>query len=133
MQNNTVNSQLGDVAQRPGIDLEGFRRELQANGLDDLVDELIETFLQDAPSRFEALENAIGAADAEQIRCAAHAYRSASATMHARQLAGLLAEVEAAGRAGDSVRPGALLAPLRREHEEVLRQLRQSGADAPGA
>ena len=133
MQNDTVHSQLGGVAQRPGIDLEGFRRELQENGLDDLADELIETFSEDAPSRFEDLENAIGAADPEQIRRAAHAYRSGAATMHAKRLAGLLSEVEAAGRAGDSVRPGALLEPLRREHEEVLRQLRESGASTPGA
>lgn len=133
MERNTAQARLGDEAPRTGVDVEGFRQGLQENGLDDLADELIETFLQDAPSRFEALESAICAADAEQIGRAAHAYGSAASTMHAAPLAGLLSEVEAASRAGDTARLGELLAALRREQEEVLRQLRETGAGTPDA
>ena len=133
MQSNTVDSRQANVAQRSGVDIDGLRRELEANGLADLADELTEAFLKDAPSRFEALEKAIGAADAEGIRRAAHAYRSASATMHAMRLAALLSEVEAAARAGDCVGAGALLAQLKREHEQVLRQLRESSSGPSSA
>ena len=131
MRDNTVISQL--IAQRPGIDLEEFRRKLALDGLEGVADQLIGLFLQDAPSRFEALENAIVSGDAEEIRCAAHAYRSAASTMHARKLAGMLLEVEAVGRSGDGEPAGDLLAPLRSEHEEVLRQLRESGAGTSGS
>ena len=73
MESNTAQARLDTDTLRTGIDLEGFRQGLEEHGLADLVDELIETFLQDAPSRFDALEAAIVAEDAEQIRRAAHA------------------------------------------------------------
>lgn len=114
----------------PAIDFDGFRRQMRANDLEDLIDELIETFLKDAPARFEALEAAINASDPVQIRHAAHAYRSAAATMHALRLVEVLSEIEAAGRADDTIDPVQLLSSLRREHDSVLTQLQATCSSA---
>jgi len=116
----------GGAPKDPAIDMEAFRLEMREQDLEELVDELVETFAADAPSRFDALEAAIQSAAADTIRTAAHAYKSAAATMRAVRLADLLQQTEAAARNGDVTRPAELLAKLRTEHEAVLAQLRQA-------
>lgn len=114
----------GDEVQEigPPIDLTGLRRELGELGLDNLADELVQTFVDDAPVRMEALEAACDDGDPVAIRRAAHPFRSAAATVHARRLAGLLLEIETAGRDGNAARASDLVPETRREHEAVLEQ-----------
>lgn len=108
------------------ISLEAFRTEMREQDLEELVDELIEAFLNDAPGRFDALQNAVESGSATDVRAAAHAYKSAAATMRADALAGLLCEAETAGREGDLARSADLLPEIRRMHEGVLTQLRNA-------
>lgn len=106
----------------PALDLAGLRREMEESGLDDLADELVQTFVDDAPVRMEAVEAACNEGDPVAIRTAAHPFKSAAATVHARRLAGLLQEIETAGRTGNAAAASDLLPRLRREHEAILAQ-----------
>ena len=105
------------------INMGEFRLAMREADLEDIIDDLIEAFVQDAPGRFEAIEAAIGSGDPEQIRFAAHAYKSSAATMHAHQLAGLLRLTELAGREGDADRAVELLPQLQEAHHATLEQL----------
>lgn len=116
----------GGMNREPPIDIDAFRREMREQDLEDLVDELIETFLGDAPSRIEAFCTAVASAEATSIRSAAHAYKSAAGTMRATCLSKLLQQAEEAARDGDVTRPTELLDQIRQEHEAVLAHLRSA-------
>jgi CheY-like chemotaxis protein len=107
------------------IDLEAFRRQMEEMDVGEMVEELLETFTQDAPDRFAAIDAALGDGNAGEIRAAAHAYKSAAATIHADGLAGLLREMERAGRDEDVERARRLFTDLQIENSAVLAQLQQ--------
>jgi HPt (histidine-containing phosphotransfer) domain-containing protein len=108
---------------QPPIDVAEFYGAMHEAGLAEIITELIETFLEDAPSRFEAVVAAVEGADAEKIRAAAHAYKSPATYMRAHELAGLLHEIEVAGEHGDATRASDLLPYLRQNHEATVGQL----------
>jgi len=114
----------GGATEGPAIDIAAFRQDMREQDLEELVDELVEAFVGDAPARFEAIATAILAAEADSIRTTAHAYKSAAATMQAVRLADLLQQTEAAARDGNVGRAAELLPQLKTEHEAVLAQLR---------
>jgi len=113
----------GGAPEGPAIDMAAFRQDMREQDLEELVDELVEAFVGDAPARFEAVATAIQSAEADSIRTTAHAYKSAAATMRAVRLADLLRQTEAAARDGDVGRAAELLPQLQTEHEAVLAQL----------
>ena len=80
--------------------LEGFR-QLQEEGQPDIVNEFIDLFLCDLPGRREAIRRALGDADTDGVRGAAHALKSSAAYIGAAGLARLCAELELAARNGD--------------------------------
>ncbi len=88
-------------AAAPAVDLEGFRRAMQEAGAEQAVDGIVATFVETVPQRLEALVMATAGEAAEPIQRAAHAFKSAAATIGARDLAALLQEMETAGRDGD--------------------------------
>jgi HPt (histidine-containing phosphotransfer) domain-containing protein len=104
----------------PPIDISHFRREMAEAELEDIVDELVEAFLEDAPGRMVAIETAVGSARTDDIRFAAHAYKSGAASMYAKRLADLLCQLESAGSEGDSGRAAELLPVVRAEHDATL-------------
>lgn len=114
------------AANETPIDMDAFRQDMREQDLEELVDELIETFVGDAPSRFEALQAAVESAEAASIRTAAHAYKSAAATMQAVRLADLLQQTETAATDGDVAKAQELLPRLRSEHEALMEQLGQA-------
>ena len=89
-----------------------------------MVDALLETFVEDCPSRFAALEKAVQDGDAKVIESAAHAFKSGAGTIRASVLAERLALVEAAAQSGRLESIGVLLDQVRDEHAAVLRQLK---------
>ncbi len=91
-------SQPGTVP--PAVDVEGFRRSMQEAGAEQAVDGILATFVATLPERLEALELATRGAEPEPIQRAAHAFKSAAATIGAHALASLLEEMETAGRTG---------------------------------
>ena len=112
------------------VDLEGLRLELAEVGAEEILGELVDTFVNDAPRRVEAIDSALKSGDGEQIRIAAHAYKSAAGTMRARELAALLLDLEMAGSSADVEKAMALQAVIRDAHERALAFL--SDATGPG-
>ena len=84
---------------------------------------LLDTFVQDCPERFAALELAVKEGNAKTIESAAHAFKSGAGTIRATVLADGLREVEAAGRSGNLESVPELLGRIRAEYMEVLREL----------
>jgi len=108
---------------QPPIDVAEFYGAMHEAGLTEIINELIETFLEDAPNRFNAVVAAVEGAGAEEIKAAAHAYKSPATYMRAHELACLLHEIETAGEQGDATRASDLLPYLRQNHEATVGQL----------
>jgi len=66
------------------------------------------------------LTTATGGETAEPIQRAAHAFKSAAATIGARSLAALLEQIEDAARDGDVSRAREAMEPVRREAQAAL-------------
>ncbi len=105
------------------VDLEGFRVTLAEAGVAELFPEMIAAFLEDAPARFSALEQAVGARDTKQIEQAAHAFKSAAGTIRAIALAEVLRATEVEGRAGNADSAAALVERVREAYRQTTRQL----------
>ncbi len=106
-------------AESPPVDLEAFKRTMREAGVEEAVDGMLAVFIEDAPGRMDALRMAVGAAEAEAIAQAAHAFKSSAGTIHAQGLFELLRRLESAGReqrTGDG--PG-LLAKIEAEYHRV--------------
>jgi HPt (histidine-containing phosphotransfer) domain-containing protein len=89
-----------------------------------MVEALLQTFVEDCPGRFAALEKAVQEGDAKAIESAAHAFKSGSGTIRASVLAERLAFVEEAAHSGRLEPIAVLLEQVRAEHVAVLRQLK---------
>lgn len=113
----------------PPVDLNKLRQELAEVGAEDVLDEVVEAYVADAPGRMDAIVDAVEAGDAEAIGRAAHAYKSSSAQVGATRLHELLKELEASAvdapsgstRARDA---RALVEEIRAEHARALAYLR---------
>ncbi|MGZ3330875.1 MAG: Hpt domain-containing protein [Gemmatimonadaceae bacterium] len=84
---------------------------------------LLITFVEDAPVRFAALDQAVQNGDANAIQTAAHAFKSGAGTIHATVLAAALASAENAARGGHLEGITDLLEQIRTEHHAVLHEL----------
>jgi HPt (histidine-containing phosphotransfer) domain-containing protein len=67
----------------------------------ELAAEVIAMYLDDTPRQLAALQDAVRAGDAAAVARVAHQLRGSAATMGARELQGLCAELEARGGAGN--------------------------------
>ena len=111
------------------LDLEGFRRAMREAGAEEAVAGILRTFVAAASARLDAIAAASRAGDAAALGDAAHGFRSAAATIGARQLAALLDEVDAQSRSG-GVTDAVTLQRVQAEAEAVLRALREYRAPA---
>jgi HPt (histidine-containing phosphotransfer) domain-containing protein len=68
--------------------------EAQGDGEPDLVVELIDLYLEDAPRRLAVMSEALGNVDGVLLARAAHALKGSSATLGAGQVAETCAELE---------------------------------------
>jgi HPt (histidine-containing phosphotransfer) domain-containing protein len=107
----------------PRVDIERFRADLREGGVEELVDVLLGTFVEDCPKRFAALEQAVREGNAKTVQSAAHAFKSGAGTIRATFLADGLAAVEAAARTDHLEQATQLLEQIRIEHLAVLREL----------
>jgi CheY-like chemotaxis protein len=114
----------GESAARAApVDVAGFREALRQAGVEESIGEIVKTFVADAPGRWDALQKAFQATDSRAIERAAHAFKSAAATIGAHRLTALLQVVEVAAQEGSAERAGTELEELRAEVEAVLRYL----------
>ena len=79
------------------VDMTTFE-ELKAMSGADFIDELVDTFLEDAPKLITEMKTALQAGDAESFRRAAHSLKSNSATFGAMRLSGMAKDLEMLGR-----------------------------------
>jgi len=111
----------------PPVDVAAFRRTMEEAGAAEAVDGILATFVETLPQRLDALAAATAGDTAEPIERAAHAFKSAAATIGARHLAALLEQIEAAARDGDVARARDKLESVRREAQEALDYLQTTG------
>lgn len=81
----------------PVIDTTTFENLKQMSGAD-FINELIDTFLDDAPKLASQIRAALAAQDADAFRRAAHSLKSNAATFGAMDLAEIAKGLEALGR-----------------------------------
>lgn len=83
------------------VDPAAFAHLVEITGNDlEFIDELIETYLEDAVIQIEAMRGATAAADPEAMVRPAHSLKSSSANVGAMALAEACRTLEADGRAG---------------------------------
>ena len=85
----------------PPVDLEGFRATLREAGAEQALYSIVDTYVRQAPDRLAALAAAAATGSGADMAKAAHAFRGASATIGARELAELLERIETSARAGE--------------------------------
>jgi CheY-like chemotaxis protein len=103
----------------PPVDLAGFRRTMRDAGAEAAVDGILAAFIEALPGNVEGLVAAARATEPEPIAFAAHAFKSAAATIGARPLAALLQDIETAVRDGDVGRARARVADVQGEANVV--------------
>jgi HPt (histidine-containing phosphotransfer) domain-containing protein len=81
----------------PAVDKATFDELKEMSGAD-FINELIDTFLEDAPKLVDELKLALAADNADSFRRAAHSMKSNAATFGANELAMLAKELEMLGK-----------------------------------
>jgi CheY-like chemotaxis protein len=76
-------------------------RELQGEGEPDILDELIELFLDEVPTQLKALREAAHIGETQSVERIAHTLKGSSANMGALRMEALCAELEETVRSGD--------------------------------
>jgi HPt (histidine-containing phosphotransfer) domain-containing protein len=98
-------------------------REVQAPGEADLVTEMIEAYLADAPTHLLQLTSALARDDAEALAKAAHSLKSGAGYLGAQELERLCLALETLGRSGRTTGAGGLADELRGTFEHTRRAL----------
>ncbi len=106
------------------LDPEAMTRLLDITGGDQgFVDELIDTFIEDATTQIDALRAAASASDAEAMVRPAHSLKSNAANVGATELGDLARGLEADGRTGAVPDVDARVASVEKEFAAVRHAL----------
>ncbi|MGB0129146.1 MAG: response regulator, partial [Rhodocyclaceae bacterium] len=105
--------------------------ELAGDDTPDLVATIIQLYLDDAPKRLAAINDAWQSRDAKVLATSAHALKSASANMGALRLAKLCKTLEADARANDLSRSDEIVSSLAGEWAAVKQALERSLTELP--
>jgi HPt (histidine-containing phosphotransfer) domain-containing protein len=105
------------------IDMATFEELKEMSGAD-FIDELIVTYLDDAPHLIDQMQTALKTQDAEVFRRAAHSLKSNSATFGANRLSLLAKELEVLGRENKLNEVGNRLDVLRSVYALVANELK---------
>ena len=79
------------------IDMNTFNMLIESTG-PEFINELIDTFLDDAPTLLAQMQTALATQDADSFRRAAHSMKSNAATFGAMELSTLARELEVFGK-----------------------------------
>jgi HPt (histidine-containing phosphotransfer) domain-containing protein len=106
------------------VDPSALERLLEMTGGDpDFVDEIIQTFLEDAVVQLEAMRAAAAATSSEALVRPAHSLKGNSVSVGAERLAELCRELEADARSGSVDHAEARVAAAAAEFERVRTEL----------
>jgi HPt (histidine-containing phosphotransfer) domain-containing protein len=98
--------------------------ELKQMSGDDFINELIDTFLEDAPKMIAEIKSAFASNNVESFRRAAHSMKSNAATFGAIQLSALAKELEMLGKENKLNETGDKLKTLDEAYESVRDELK---------
>ena len=104
------------------IDRTTFEELKQMSG-DDFINELIDTFLEDAPKMIAEIKSGLATNNADIFRRAAHSMKSNAATFGASQLAALSKEFEMLGKENKLSETGDRLKALDEAYASVRSEL----------
>ena len=107
----------------PVIDQAIFEELKQMSG-DDFINELIDTFLEDAPKMIAEIKSASDKQDADAFRRAAHSMKSNANTFGATQLAILAKDLEMLGKENKLADSGGKLQVLEEAYQSVSEELK---------
>jgi HPt (histidine-containing phosphotransfer) domain-containing protein len=105
------------------LDMTTFEELKEMSGAD-FIDELVDTFLEDAPKLINEMKTALETKDAETFRRAAHSLKSNSATFGATRLSALAKEIELLARENKLEEAGSRLASLQEAFQIVAEELK---------
>lgn len=102
------------------IDQSALDKLLETVGGDqEFMHELVQTFLQEAPTMLDQVQSALAAGDADQVRLAAHSLKSNAAQFGASKLRELCLEIEQRAKGKELDGLDQLTAQARAEFELV--------------
>jgi HPt (histidine-containing phosphotransfer) domain-containing protein len=104
------------------IDPTVFNELKQMSG-EDFINELIDTFLEDAPKMIAEIKSGLATNNADTFRRAAHSMKSNAATFGASGLAALAKELEMLGKENRLAETGDRLKALDEAYESVRSEL----------
>lgn len=107
----------------PVIDKATFD-ELKQMSDADFINELIDTFLEDAPQLIEEIKSALSANNPDSFRRAAHSLKSNAATFGANQLSMLAKDLEILGKENKLHETGNRLKDLEEAYAAVREELK---------
>jgi HPt (histidine-containing phosphotransfer) domain-containing protein len=107
----------------PAIDPTTFNALKEMSGAE-FINELIDTFLEDAPKMMEEIKGALAADNADAFRRAAHSLKSNALTFGAEQLSALARELEMLGKENRLNETGNRLTLLEEAYESVREELK---------
>jgi PAS domain S-box-containing protein len=96
---------------------------LRELGGDEFLAEVIDTFLEDAPTLLTTLRSSLGKEDSEELRRAAHTLKSNGATLGAERFSELCRELEQRARSGELDGTAELVDRIEREYDAVQEAL----------
>ncbi|MGB3650353.1 MAG: response regulator, partial [Rivularia sp. (in: cyanobacteria)] len=100
-------------------------KDMAGDDADEMMAELIDSYLEDAPPKLQGISRALDKDDAESLRNSAHALRSLSITIGALSLASVCTQLETIGRSGTTFGASTLVNKLDTEYQRVEKALQQ--------
>jgi DNA-binding response OmpR family regulator len=126
----SVRPDRSDAFKAPVVDA-GVLRNIAALARPDLLDSLINLYLQHSPALLIGVETAAAGMQATAVADALHTLRSSTANLGGTRVAMVARECEALVRSGGVARLGPEIQRLKREHQEFCAALtRERSADA---
>jgi len=111
----------------PPIDIEEFRAQMRAAGIEEIVVPMLQLFGQEAPKGMDALVAAMGAGDLESASRAAHSLKSSAGNVRATVLADTLQALEQAAAAKNGPQAASHFESAKVAYAAVLGQLADYG------
>lgn len=112
---------------QPAIDKPVFDRELlleRLGGDSDLVDEIVQIFLESAEEMIATVDSAVADGDAHRVERSAHALKGALLNIAAEPVAERALRLEQVGRSGELELCSQLLDELKQDYDLLLQALR---------
>jgi CheY-like chemotaxis protein/HPt (histidine-containing phosphotransfer) domain-containing protein len=114
----------------PGLD-ETSLESLRELGGDDLVGQVVDAFVEDAPSLLATLRRSLEQGDADELRRAAHTLKSNAATIGGTAFSELCRELEQRAKNGDLAGAAELASRLDAEYARLQAAIAEFQAGAP--